>query len=86
MPLIDGSNGLFDIGPKFIKIANFGPELSTVQRNTGRHRLHRQIGVALAIHNYGVCLVLAGNVPLNRVRVLDRGQADKICQFGIKLV
>ena len=86
MPLIVGSNGLFDIGPKFIEIANFGPEFCTVQRYTGRHRLHRKIGVTVAVHNNGVCFILAGDVPLNRVCVLDRGQADEIRQFGIELV
>ena len=70
--LIGGSNGLFDIGPKRIEVANFGPELGAIQRNTGRHRLHGKIGVAGAVHNNGVCLILAGNVPLNRVCVLDR--------------
>ena len=84
--LIIGSNGFFDIGPKLIEIANFCPELDTIQRNTGRHRLHRQICVAVAVHNNGVCFVLAGDVPLDGVRILDRGQADKICQFGIKFV
>ena len=86
MALIVGSNGFFDIGPKLIKIANFCPELDTIQRNTRRHRLHRQICVAVAVHDHGVRLVLAGDVPLDGVCILDRGQADKICQFGIKLV
>ena len=86
MALIVGSNGLFHIGPKLIEIANFCPELDTVQRNTGRHRLHRQICVAVAVHNNGVCFVLAGDVPLDGVCILDRGQTDEICQFGIKLV
>ena len=86
MPLIVGSNGFFHIGPKLVEIANFGPELGTVQRNTGRHRLHGKIGVAIAVHNNGVCLILACDVPLNRVCVLDRGQADEIRKFGIELV
>ena len=86
MPFIYGSNGLFHIGPKLIKVADFCPKLDTIQRNTRGHRLHRQIRVPVAVHNHGVRLVLAGDVPLDRVRVLDRGQADKICQFGIKLV
>ena len=84
--LIVGSNGLFHIGPKLIEIANFCPELNTIQRNAGRHRLHRQICVAVAIHNNSVRLILAGDIPLDGVRILDRGQADEICQFGIKLV
>ena len=86
MAFIVGSNGLFNIGPKLIEIADFCPELYTVQRNTGRHRLHRQIRVAVAVHYNGVCFVLAGDVPLDGVCILDRGQPDKICQFGIKLV
>ena len=84
--LIVGSNGFFHIGPKLIKVADFCPKLDTIQRNTRGHRLHRQIGVAMAVYNHGVCLILAGDVPLDRVRVLDRGQADEIRQFGIKLV
>ena len=84
--LIVGSDGLFYIRPKFIEIANFGPELGTIQRNTGRHRLYGKIGVAVAVHNNGVCLILACDVPLNRVCVLDRGQADEIRQFGIEFV
>ena len=84
--LIVGSYGFFDIGPKLIEIANFGPELCTIQRNPGRYRLYGKIGVAVAVHNNGICLILSCDVPLNRVRVLDRGQADKICQFGIKFV
>ena len=86
MPLIVGSNGFFHIGPKLVEIANFGPELGTVQRNTGRHRLYGKIGVALAIHYNGVCFILASNVPLNGVRILDCSQTDKVCQFGIKLI
>ena len=86
MSLIVGSNCFFDIGPKRIEIANFGPELGTVQRNTGRHRLYRKIGVAVAVHNNGVCLVLAGDVPLDRVCILDCGQADEIRQFGVEFV
>ena len=86
MSLIVGSNGFFDIGPKRIEIANFGPELCTVQRDTGWHRLYGKIGVTSAVHNNGICLVLAGDVPLNRGCVLDRGQADEIRQFGIELV
>ena len=86
MALIGGSNGLFDISPKRIEVANFCPELGAIQRNTGRHRLHGKIGVAGAVHNNGVCLILAGNVPLNRVCVLDRGQTDEIRQFGVEFV
>ena len=86
MPLIVGSNGLFDIGPKFIEIANFGPELGTIQRNTGRHRLYGKIGVAVAVHYNGICLILVCDVPLNRVCVLDRGQTDEIRQFGVEFV
>ena len=86
MALIVGSNGPFYIGPKLIEIANFCPELDTIQRNTGRHRLHGQIRVAVAVHNHGVCLVLAGDVPLEGVRILDCGQANEIRQFGIELV
>ena len=84
--LIDGSNGPFHIGPKLIEIANFCPELGTVQRDTGRHRPHRQICVAIAVHNHGVCLILAGNVPLDGVCILDRGQTDEISQLGVKFV
>ena len=86
VPFINGSNGLFHIGPKLIKVADFCPKLDTIQRNTRGHRLHRQIGVAVAVHNNGVCLILVCDVPLYRVCILDRGQTDKICQFGIKLV
>ena len=86
MALIVGSNGPFHIGPKLIKITNFCPEFDTIQRYTGRNRLHRQICVAVAVHYYGVCFVLAGDVPLDRVCVLDRGQADEIRQFGVKFV
>ena len=84
--LIIGSDGFFHIGPELIEIANFCPKLRTVQRNTGRHRLHRQICVALAIHYNGVCFILASNVPLDGVRILDCSQTDKVCQFGIKLI
>ena len=86
VPLIVGSNGLFDTGPKCIEIANFSPELGTIQRNTGRHRLYGKIGVTVAVHNNGICLILACDVPLNRVCVLDCGQTDEIRQFGIELV
>ena len=86
MPLIVGSNGLFDIGPKLVEIANFGPELGTVQRNTGRHRLYGKIGVAVAVHYNGICLILACDVPLDRVCILDCGQADEIRQFGVEFV
>ena len=86
VPLIVGSNGFFHIGPKFIEIANFGPELGAIQRNTGRHRLYGKIGVTVAVHNNGICLVLAGDVPLDWVCVLNRGQADEIRQFGIKFI
>ena len=86
MALIVGSNGPFYIGPKLIEIAYFCPELDTIQRNAGGYRLYRQIRVAVDVHNNGVCLVLAGDVPLDWVCILDRGQADKISQFGIKLV
>ena len=84
--LINGSNGFFHIGPKLIEIANFGPELDTIQRNTGRNWLHRHICVSVAVHNHGVRLILAGDAPLDWVCILDRGQADKIRQFGIKCV
>ena len=40
----------------------------------------------MAVHYNGVCFVLAGDVPLDWVCILDCGQANKICQFGIKLV
>ena len=86
MAFVDGSNGPFHIGPKLVEIADFCPELDTIKRNTGRHRLHRQICVAFAIHNYGVCFVLICNVPQYGIRVLDRCQADEIRQFGIELV
>ena len=86
MALIVGSNGLFYIGPKLIEIADFCPELHTIKRHTGRHRLHGKIRVAVAVHYNGVCLVLVSNVPLEGVRVLDRGQADEIRQFGVKFV
>ena len=86
MALIVGSNGLFYIRPKLIEIANFCPKLYTIQRHTGRHRLHGKICVALAIHYNSVCLVLAGDVPLNGVRIFDRCQTDKVCQFCIELV
>ena len=84
--LIVGSNGLFYIGPQLIEIANFCPELYTIQRHTRRHRLYGKIRVSVAVHYNGVCLVLAGYVPLDGVCVLDRGQADEIRQFGIELV
>ena len=84
--LIVGSDGLFHIGPKLVEIADFCPELHTIQRHTGRYRLHGKIGISVAVHDHGVCFILAGNVPLNGVRVLDRGQTDKICQFGVKFV
>ena len=84
--LIVGSDGLFYIRPKLIEIANFCPELHTIQRHTGRHRLHGKICVALAIHYNGVCFILASNVPLDGVRILDCSQTDKVCQFGIKLI
>ena len=86
MPLIVGSNGFFHIGPKLVEIAYFGPELGTVQRNTGRHRLHGKIGVSLAVHYNGVCFILASNVPLDGVRILDCGQTDEIRQFGVEFV
>ena len=84
--LIVGSNGLFYIRPKFVEIADFCPELGTVQRHTGGDRPHGQVCVAVAVHNNGVCLILAGYVPLDGVCVFDRCQTDKICQFGIELV
>ena len=84
--LIVGSNGPFHIGPKLIEIANFCPELGTVQRDTGWHRSHRQISVAIAIHNNGIRFILAGNVPLDGVCILDRGQTDEIRQSGVKFV
>ena len=84
--LIVGSEGLFYIRPKLIEIANFCPELHTIQRHTGRHRLHGKICVAMAIHYNGVCFILASNVPLDGVRILDCSQTDKVCQFGIKLI
>ena len=84
--LIGGSDGLFHIRPKLIEIANFCPELHTIQRHTGRHRLHGKICVALAIHYNGVCFILASNVPLDGVRILDCGQTDEISQFGVKFV
>ena len=83
---IVGSNGPFHIGPKLIEIANFCPELCTVQRNTGGHRLHGKISVAIAIHNNGVCFVLICDVPQEGVCILDRGQTDEIRQFGVKFV
>ena len=86
VPFIYGSNGFFHIGPKLIEIAYFGPELGTVQRNTGRYRLHGKIGVAVAVHHNGISFVLAGDVPLEGIRILDRGQADEIRQFGIKFI
>ena len=86
VPLIVGSNGFFHIGPKFIKITNFGPEIGTVQRNTGRHWLYGKIGVAVAVHYNGIRLILACDVPLDRVCILDRGQADEIRQFGVEFV
>ena len=86
MALIVGSNGFFHIGPEFVEIANFCPKLRPVQRNTGRHRPHRQICVSVAVHNHGVCFILASNVPLDGVRILDCSQTDKVCQFGIKLI
>ena len=84
--LIIGSDGFFHIGPKFVEIADFCPELGTVQRHPRRYRLHGKICISVAVHDYGVCFILAGNVPLNGVRVLDCGQADEIRQFGIKLI
>ena len=86
MALIDGGDGLFYIGPKLIKIANFSPEFGTVQRNTRGDRPHGQIRVAVAVHYDGICLVLAGNVPLDGVRILDCSQTDEICQFDVKFV
>ena len=86
MALIDGSNGPFHIGPKLIEITNFCPKLCVIQRDTGGHRLYGKISVAAAVHDNGVCFVLAGDVPLNRVCVLDRGQADEIRQFGVEFV
>ena len=86
MALIVGSDGFFHIGPEFVEIANFCPKLRTVQRNTGRHRLHGKIGVTVAIHHNRVCLILADNVPLDGIRVLDCGQTDEISQFGVKFV
>ena len=86
VPLIVGSDGFFHIGPEFVEIANFCPELGTIQRNTGGHRLHRQIRIAVTVHDDGICFVLTGDVPLDRVRVFDRGQTDEIRQFGVKLV
>ena len=84
--LIVGSNGPFYIGPKFVEIAYFCPELGTVQRHTRRYRLHGKISVAAAVHNHGVCFILASNVPLDGVRILDCGQADEIRKFGVKFV
>ena len=86
VPLIVGGYGLFHIGPKLIEITYFCPKLCAVQRNTGRHRLHRQIRVAVAVYYNGVCLILAGNVPLNGVCILDCGQTDEIRQFGAEFV
>ena len=86
MALIVGSDGFFHIGPQLIKIANFCPKLYTIQRNTRWHRLHGKIRVAAAVHYNSVCFVLACDVPLNGVRIFDRGQTDKVCQFGIKLI
>ena len=86
MALIVGSDGLFYIGPEFVKVANFCPVFGTIKRNTGRHRLHRQIRVAVVIHDNGVSFILAGNVPLNGVCILDCGQTDEIRQFGVEFV
>ena len=86
VPLIVWGDGFFHIGPKLIEIADFGPELGAVQRNTGRHRLYGKIGVSVAVHYNGVCFVLACDVPLDWVCILDCGQADEIRKFGIELV
>ena len=86
MALVVGSDGLFYIGPEFVKVTNFCPKLGAVQRHTGGDRPHGQVCIAVAIHDNGVRFILAGNVPLNGVRILNCGQADEVCQFGIKLV
>ena len=86
MSLIVGGDGLFHIGPKFIEITDFCPKLGTVQRHTGGDRPHGQVCVAVAVHNNGVRFILVGNVPLNGVSILNRGQTDEVCQFGVKLV
>ena len=84
--LIVWGNGFFHISPKLIEIADFCPELGTIKRDAGRHRLHGKISVAVAVYNYGVCFILVSDVPLDGVCVLDRGQADEIRQFGIELI
>ena len=86
MSLVVGSNSFFHIGPKCIEIADFGPVFGAVQRYTGRHRLYRQICVAVTVHNNGVRFVLAGDVPLDGVCIFDRGQTDEIRQFCVELI
>ena len=84
--LVDGSNSFFHICPKLVKIADFSPILCTVQRHTGRHRLHRQIRIAVTVYDNRICFILTCNIPQKWVCVLDSGQANKVGQPGIEVV
>ena len=86
MPFVYRRNRFFHIGPQLIKVPDFCPVFGAIKRNTGRHRLYGKVCVSVAIHYNRVSLILARDVPLNGVRVLDRGQTDEVRQFGIKFV